>query len=521
MQIALNADVAELVDALDLGSSEATRGSSSLPVRTNHFYRIPHCGFYSSQLAINHYTGLFCYSADSGRLVHFQGIILEKVYKHLEGCLHQVEITLTRQEREPYYFDAYKKARREIDIKGFRKGRVPINLIKQRFGKSIEYETDQDILTSEFNKLVREDQLDVIGQPKITEMDNEGDNLVFKVEYEVLPEFQLADYKGIIVDEPVHTVSDEEVEEQINKICENNGKFENAGQVDGDLYVVGLKLEEIDENTKKPIEDAEPEETNIYLKDPNVSPELKRSVLNTKVGDTFEYSPEGADKTFNVTVTDIQKLIPVEFTNGLAREISNGRFESADEYREEIGYSLQEQWDKKSREEMENQIVNTMIDAHDFQPPESIVAQVADAMVEDFLKRFQQAQDSPDFDKEQMRQDLMPAAERNVRWEIIRNKIIEKEGLEVEDYDYEALVEAEAQRYNTDTDTIRKAIQSNKGITADMLAKKAMGLLLDFAITNEVPFDEITKGHDHEHDHNEESNTNDDGKSEAESEEEK
>ena len=93
---------------------------------------------------------------------------MEKNFKELDACARELEVTLNKEELEPHYFAAYKKAQPTVDIPGFRKGKVPIKIVKERFGEAIEAEAEQDIINDEFNKIVKEDKLKVVGQRALT-----------------------------------------------------------------------------------------------------------------------------------------------------------------------------------------------------------------------------------------------------------------------------------------------------------------------------------------------------------------
>jgi FKBP-type peptidyl-prolyl cis-trans isomerase (trigger factor) len=94
---------------------------------------------------------------------------------------------------------------------------------------------------------------------------------------------------------------------------------------------------------------------------------------------------------------------------------------------------------------------------------------------------------------ENMRGNLQPAAERNVRWEIIRGRIIEKEMIKLEDHDIEDIVESEAERLKRDKATVKEMVLNNANIHNSLLVKKVMDFLMDFAETNDVPFEEYEK----------------------------
>lgn len=435
---------------------------------------------------------------------------MENTIKELDGCKREIEITLTNDELKPHFDSAYKEAQKHAEIKGFRKGKVPINLVKQYFGKRIEAESLETICDDEFRKIIKENVIPVVGQPNLFHIDRTDDGVVFKISYEILPEFELADYRGLTIDEPIHTVTDEEVQHELDNLAKNNGKMEPAEFVNDENHIVGIQLTEIDAQSQVPIIGEKPIDTHVYLANETVIPELKALLLNTKVGYTFIFQPKSADnnapdKTYNVEVTEIQKLVPIELTNDFIIQYTNGKFNTLNEFSEELEFQLQDEWNHKSRTAMEDQIVMKIVEMNSLTAPESIVKEVAQQMAEDVKKRYAHLPDSQNIDVENMIPGLMPVADKTVKWEIIRKKIIENEKLEVEDFDIDNLVEAEAARSKSDPDTVRRAIMQNKAITDNIMHKKLMDFILDFAITNEVQFDEHghyhPEGEEHHHEH--------------------
>jgi trigger factor len=435
---------------------------------------------------------------------------LEKKITSFEGCEREIEISVTNVELEPYFEKEYIKVQPHIELKGFRKGRVPIRIIKQYFGKKIEKEALEEVTSEFFNKIIQDDKLRVIGQPQLKNVDRTSEGATFKVVFEVIPEFELTDYRSLQIDEPVHSVSDEEIDEQVNKFLIGEGSFEDAESVENENYLVQIRLYELDEQTETILLDKEPQETFLLLSEKNILPELRKQLIGCRIDDRFNFkshenNPENPNKMYSVVVLKIQKVIPAEFTNELTEKITKGKCLTTEEFRQEIGFDMQEQWNQKSRQEMENQIVDQLVDAHNFELPESLVWNTIEIMLNNFKKKYEKTELANAITSENMADSIRPMAERTVKWELIRHQIIEKEKLEVEDHDIDELIEIQAQKTGADPTVVRREILKNENITSNILYKKVMDLIFDFATTNEVNFEEYEHNqhhdHDYEHDH--------------------
>ncbi len=430
-----------------------------------------------------------------------------------ENWERQLDITVTRQEIKPQLDQAYHEARPYISHKGFRKGQVPINLIKKLYGKQIESDAFGDIANELFNRVLREQKLSFVGEPKLTNIDPQQETVTFTFSYEVMPEFELADYQDIEIDEPVHNVTDEEIEKELEELSINNGNLTPAEQITDDLHVAKVTIQEIDEATGLPLVDSKKEETDIFLRSPYVAPDLKELLINLKQGDNFNYKPAETDpnapkKTYNIKIESILRLVPVELTDEFIKQYTQGKFETLEEYKEEIGFKLQEQWNQKSREAMEEQIVRKLVEMNEFDLPQGVLWKVVEGMTEDLKKQYANVPGFENATAQDLFEDLRPSAEFRLKWEIIRAKIVEKEKLEVEDHDLDEMVEQEAERRKSDPEKIREELKQNQNLIAQILNKKVMDLLIDYAVTREVEFDEHghyhPEGEHHHHDHDEE-----------------
>jgi trigger factor len=435
---------------------------------------------------------------------------VEKNITTFENCEQEIEIKLTKADLEPYYEKAYLEALPKLEMPGFRKGKVPLRTIKQLYGKQIQADAEPKIIAEIFFKTVDEDKIRLVGEPTLDRIENTEEGLTAHFRYEVLPDFELGDYKGLTVDEPVHNVTEEEIEDEILKICRGTGTFVEAEKVDDEQHVVGLKLRELDKETNVALLGGEAFETNVYLASETVLPDIKNSVMDRMVGDTFIFNPSNddssaPDKTYQVEIINIQKLIPKEFTNEFVETYTKGKFVSTEEFKEEIGFKLQESWNHRSHEAMEQQIIHKLIEMHHFPLPQTIVWSLMKDMVEDIKKQYGKSMDVSKLSIENMHEELRPVAERNIKWEILKGRIIEKEQLEVEDHDIADIVESEAARLKSDKGTIRKKLLENQNLVGNILSKKVMDLIIDFAITNEVEFEPEDEHEHHHHDHDEHS----------------
>ena len=135
----------------------------------------------------------------------------------------EVEVTLDYEEIKEDIDKAYQKERKNISMDGFRKGKVPMGMIKKMYGEAIEYKASEDIASNKFWDAVKQENLEPVGQPALTDLDFQmGEQLNFKVKFEVIPEIEVDNYKDLEVEKPVFNVTDEMVEKEVDHMFLGN-----------------------------------------------------------------------------------------------------------------------------------------------------------------------------------------------------------------------------------------------------------------------------------------------------------
>jgi len=423
---------------------------------------------------------------------------LETKITDLENSQHEVEIKLTAQDLKAHYEKAYQKASKDIEIKGFRKGKVPMNIIKQHFGRRIEADAVEDIADAEFRRVVQENNIQIIGQPSLMDIQKDDENMVFKIRYETLPDFELGSYRGLTLQKPVRRATDEEIQKEIDNLMLRNADIKPAEQITNSMFVAKLKVRELDEATGTPILGAETRDMDVFLDAPNTDPNLKDLLLNAKVGDTFNYRMEMPEhgheghnhahpvKQVSVQIAEVQEVIPPEFTNEAVEKLTDGALTTTEELREDVVRNIENFFDEEARKSMEDQVVDQVVGAHEFSVPEAMIQEVMKSMTEDFKNRNKDTHGIERLTVKEMEPQLRPMAEKIAKWEMIRHKIIEAEEIEVTDEDLQPIVEYYVQQTQMPEDQIKPILKENPQVINRILSDKVVKTLIDYAIINEV-----------------------------------
>ena len=413
---------------------------------------------------------------------------MDTQFNTLHGCRSEVVVTLTPNDLEPHYKRAYREAQPELEVKGFRKGKVPLDVIKKRFGKRIRANAMGDITSEVFSNIVRTNEIKTIGRPVLSNVDEHSDGSVqFTIEYDVQPEFELADYKNFTVQRRTMIVNDDVVDSEIDRLLLDHGKFQEAEQITSNNFFVTVEAQKIDDSTGQPDENAPVEELRWFLPNPSVDADIKAKLLNLKVGDTFVHEyPSEKDRNLKVsflhTVKEFNEVVPAELTNDFVEGLTNGAVHSTEELRRQIESQLRDSVLEHTDKSIDEQIIRTMLNRNQgWAVPQALVDELSHASLKEFKDKQPDKKLPPNFSMATFFELIHRQSERSARWLLVRDAIIEKEKLEATEADIDAVVEKIAAGANLDPAQIRSFVADDERFMAQIVNDKAMSFLRDQA----------------------------------------
>jgi trigger factor len=426
----------------------------------------------------------------------------------VSSCIRELKIFLTKEEFDDVYNQELRNIQKKIKMPGFRPGKVPIKLIQSQYGASIKIEAQENTAEKYFKDYIRDNNITVLGTPAFTDLkENEDSSQIYIIKFETLPDFELKDYKSLEIYEPSHKVSDEEIDDEINHRARELSEREEVEIVTDYNHCVTVDgyslIDAEDEKGGMPHFG----EILFYLSDgKEFISKVRELFLNKKVGEEVKYFPNKEEKDSwegpkRFVIKKVEKIIPCEINDEFAKLASHDKFDNLDDYKQEIGFDLQKEWDEKSRQLMEEQIISKIMELHnDLELPTVLVAEVRTQVINSYK------QQNPYFDenKEGNKEYLDKIAQRIAKMELVQDRIIKKEKLEVEDYDYENFVDDFLSKHSEygqsfSRDVLLTQVKTNENLKGNLLKKKFVDLLLDFTKTNEIDYDEYINLHNHTH----------------------
>ena len=403
----------------------------------------------------------------------------------------EVEVTLNYDEIRNEIDIEVKKQAQQIQMPGFRKGKVPKTILKQRYGNALEIEASEKVANARFWQLAKENGFRPIGQPVMTDLDfNIEKDFKFKVKYEVIPEIEVKDYTGQLIEVPEINVKPEEVEKEIQHLLRSNSIQEDTDLVgEDDNYLLDVELTRTDER-EQPIADSKPEKIQIDFSNESVHPDIKVNARGKKVGEKFKFhfhderlvqNKDGQEEKvvehfdYEVIILGIKKLTLPEMNEELIKKATKDKLSTETELRSEIEKNIQNYYDQKAEEYTRNRLIGLIITKNDFTPPSFMLDSILDEMVKSEEERIKK-QGVKKVDTKYLREYLQPSALNEVKWYQLKTEIQKKEKIEVTDQELEELAKQDSEKTGLPVDKLLNYYKSSNQLER-MLDKKTFDFL--------------------------------------------
>lgn len=380
----------------------------------------------------------------------------------------EVEIKLSYDEFKESIENEVKKQTKNIQVPGFRKGKVPRHILKKMFGNALEYEAADKVATEYFWKVADEKDLRPIGKPALTNLDFEPEkHLTFKVKYETLPNISVQNYKDFEIEIPDFVVTDEEVEKEIDYIIKANKTTEDAQEIGDDRnYLVEVEIYRTDEQGNN-LPDTKPEKMTIDFTNEQIHPQIIQNSKGKKVGDSFtfqfsdtrkETNKDGVEEEitdnyyYTATILSVKKVQIPELNEELIKKVTKERLFDVEAFKEEIKKDLQKYYDQRAEELTRSKLLSEIIKNNDFTPPQTLVNNI----LEEYIKSEEEyaKQNRIPFNREKARNRLRINAENEVKWYLIKEQIQKAEGISVTEDELKEFAQKESEQTGLPVDKI-------------------------------------------------------------------
>ena len=410
----------------------------------------------------------------------------------IEGCKHSLEITIPAAEVEKETERAVAGIQAKVRLPGFRPGKAPLNIVKTRFAGDIRQEVIEKLVPRFFNEAVEKENLHVVSRPDITDLHmHAGEPLKFKAEFEVAPDFDLGQYSGVTITYTQPEVSDEDVNQRLDQIRDNKAEFVNEEPrplADGDYAVISLEsLEGVAEKVSQ-------DELVLKLGDEatmpvftenlrGASPEEERIFDVTYPEDYERKTLAGRTVKFKATVKAVRRKDLPELNDEFAKDL--GDFQTLDDLKDTIRKNILREREHRAQDEAKHQILDKLVDAHDFPVPEAYIDRQVQINVENQLRTLAaQGMDTKDLklDWHKLREAQKDRAKRDVKASLLLDKIAEREAVGATQEEVDREVQRIARQQREAVAVTRAKLQKDGTlgkIASNIRTEKTLNLLFE------------------------------------------
>ena len=425
----------------------------------------------------------------------------------------ELEATFTYDEIKKDMETEVQKQSKKLQIPGFRKGKVPPSLLKKMFGDGIEQEASEKVASKKFWDVAEENHLHPIGKPTITDIKfTPNESLFFKIIYEVLPQLEVKDYKGIDIEVPDLVVKDEDVDHEIKHILKANETFEPLDIVTDNNCILDVDIQRVDKEGN-PFEGSKQETLQIDLANERVAKEIIDNSKGKKVGDTFTFTfndehtiktKRGEDEKiievidYKAVIKGIKKSIIPGLDEALIKKVTKDKVSTETELKADIRNDIQRYFDQQMDDILRGKLITEIIKNNEFNPPKSLINNV----LEDYVKREEEQykkQGYKKYDKEEGKKRLAKSAEVEVKWYILKEAIQKQENISLSDEELNELAAKDAEQTGIAIDKLLNYYKSSN-YAGKFVENKVFQFLKD---NNNIKKVEPDKTHTHNHEEHE------------------
>ena len=424
----------------------------------------------------------------------------------MEAKMEKIDVNIVKFEVkvEAEKFDAaltraYKKNVKNFNVPGFRKGKVPMNVVKKYYGIEVLLEDAVNFaIEGSYSEVLKENNIVPVDYPKIDVVEvGEGKDFVYTAEVTVYPEVELGEYKGLSIEKKTYEVTEEEVSKKLKEMQEKNARVEakEEGTVEnGNIAVIDFKGY-VDGEA---FQGGEGKDYSLEIGSKTFIDTFEEQLVGAKVNDTVEVNvtfPEnygkeelnGKPAKFEVTIKEIKVKELPELDDEFAKETSE--FDTIADLKADVTKKLEEANAERSEREFEEAVITAVAGNAKVEIPEVMVEKEVDKMVQNLQQRLQyqgltleQYFQFTGTDEEKMREYMRANAQTKVKVDLVLEAIEKAENIEATEEEIREKAVEVAKMYSASEDEkmVDLLMQSQQAaLRADVITNKTMKLLLE------------------------------------------
>ncbi|MDC0911244.1 MAG: trigger factor [Candidatus Marinimicrobia bacterium] len=411
--------------------------------------------------------------------------------KNINDYTKEVELDVPWTTIEPDFESTIKKFSKKVKLPGFRPGKIPRDRLMQQFQPNIEAQFMDDNIHKYYLLALQERKIVPVNQAEIRDVQFQlGEHFSFTAKFEVEPDFKLPKFKNNMfkVQKNKFIPDEQDITDGINQLRRSHARIETVEDGAQEKDFILCDLQKLDESGVAII-GKKFEKQMLKVGDGSFTDDQTSKLIGLKPGESSKLDlPDNEDKTiknpYELTVVKVEREVLPELNDDFVKMV-NPELKSVDELNNDVLEKINENFAERSRQSFEKEISDALIDKIGFETPPSMVNNYLNNILEDVKKQ----NNGEKIDEQKVLETYRPSAERNLKWYLIRKKLIDQEQLSFSKSDIDAEVESLISRTPQSEKEIRrfyKKPSNRQRIEDDLTEKKILEYLTQFAKIKEV-----------------------------------
>lgn len=418
--------------------------------------------------------------------------------EQIEKNLVKLTFEVSAEDFDKAINQVYKKNVKKFNVPGYRKGKAPRKIIEKYYTEAVFYdEAINSVLPQAYDEALKESGVESVARPEIdVEEIKKGEPVVFTALVTTKPEVKLGDYKGIEVEKIDHTVTDEDVDKDIEATQKKNARLitvDDRAIENGDIAVIDFEgfVDGV------AFDGGKAENYNLTIGSGNFIPGFEEQIIGHSTDEEFsinvkfpeEYQAEelaGKDAEFKIKLHEIKAKELPEVDDEFVKDVSEK--ETVAEYRDELKETIAARLEDEAEKDKDNQIAEKLIELLEGEIPQAMYDNQVNEMVRDFEMRIRsQGIDMNTYlqymgiDLDGLKKMYADEAKKRVQLRLALETIAKKENIEVTDADLDEAYNKMAETYKVDVETVKGAVPAET-LTLDVKAEKALNMVKDSVV---------------------------------------
>ena len=411
--------------------------------------------------------------------------------KNINDYTKEVKLDIPWSTLEPDFNTTLKNFSKKVKLPGFRPGKIPRDRLMQQFQPNIEAQFMDDNIHKYYLTALQEQKIVPVNQAEIRDVNFKmGEHFSFTAKFEVEPDFKLPKFKNNMfkVQKNKFIPDDQDIDDAIDQLRRSHARIETVEDGAKEKDFILCDLQKLDESGVAII-GKKFEKQMLKVGDGSFTDDQKDRLIGLKPGDTSKLDlPDGEDKTiknpYDLNVVKVEREVLPEINDDFVRLI-NPDLKSIDDLNKDVLDKINQNFEERSRQTFEKDLSDALIEKIGVETPPSMVNNYLNNILEDVKKQ----NNGEKIDEEKVLETYRPSAERNLKWYLIRKKIIDQEQISIGRSDIDAEIENLVSRTPNSEKEIRrfyKKPSNRQKIEDDITEKKILEYLTQFAKIKEV-----------------------------------